>query len=164
MLSGVSVGVAPRNNSPRIVGTHLVVHGAIATGFAITFNRPMDPASVLNLANYQVSDVSPQKSKWGVVKTLVFPFKINDQQSRPVRLKSATYDAASSTLILTPVFPVSSAGQYQVAGGANSASRSPKKSEIRDISGQLLSSLKLPDARRDGSFTQTVTRRFKTLH
>ncbi|WP_435015369.1 DUF4394 domain-containing protein [Tundrisphaera sp. TA3] len=67
--------------------TSIVTYGSgnKPTTIVLNFNKPLDPASAENLANYRIVSFDRRGRRIGTVK-----------------LKSATYDAASNTVVLIP--------------------------------------------------------------
>jgi hypothetical protein len=98
--------------TPTVVNSQLVVVGKKATGIAIQFNTPMDVAAVTNPKAYKVTDLSHQYTKGDVLKYMLFQ-KFEDR-SKPVRIRSATWDASTNTVTLIPSGPLMAGGRYQV--------------------------------------------------
>ncbi len=69
-----------------VVVNRLGIH-EFPTSFAVTFDEPLNPTSATNLANYK----------------LVVAFRDGRLARRDIPLKSATYNALTNTVILTPV-------------------------------------------------------------
>jgi len=91
---------------PHIASTRLIHPGKSATGFAITFTRPMDAATVGNVGNYYVSD--PSKVGRNMARA-------GDLGASLVPLKSARYDPTTSTVTLTAKGPLKPSSTFIVA-------------------------------------------------
>jgi hypothetical protein len=94
---------------PTITSAHLLVQGNAASGIAITFSRPMAPATVENLRDYSVTveRLATAYDGFGLVRYKT-PVPV------PIRLKAANYDPATNTVILIPRRPLSMSTVYTV--------------------------------------------------
>ena len=122
---------------PRIVSTRLISTSLAPEGLALTFSKPMDPASVTRLAAYRVTNISARVNP-GAFSANDAVWSLFGGKSRRalstiepvVPLKSAAYDPSTNTVILIPSRPIAASGLFLVeSSGASSAT------SLRDKSG-----------------------------
>jgi hypothetical protein len=135
--------------TPAIISAHLIFHGKIGTGIAITFSQPMAPASVANVHNYAVTtetEYSPAESLiagLGSAGESQGPF-----YSRwPVPLKAAQYSPTTNTVTLIPKRPLKASVVYTIQNGDPLA-----KHALTDLQGSALRNIPLLSP-GTGSFT-----------
>ena len=91
-----------------ITSAHLIMQGESASGIAITFSKPMAPASVENIRNYKLVKAGPIVTGWDYL----FLEKIKVPTHLPVPLKAALYDPMTNTVTLIPKKPLRSSARY----------------------------------------------------
>ena len=134
---GVSRG-GPDDVPPSILYVHM-----IKRGIAITFSKPMAPATVTNIRNYAVK-FSPiaevQPCRLGGCR----PDPDARQHVATIALKRAVYDPATNTVILIPKVSLSSAsGTFQISSPASLSSKraNPHKAQpLTDAQGNVIDS------------------------
>ena len=97
----------------------------VAGGIAITFSKPMDPATVQNIHNYAVKFTPKQNFNLeDLVRRRVGP----DARQHPVKipLRRATYNPATNSVLLVATEQLGSKGSYKIS---NPASLLAKKAE-----------------------------------
>jgi hypothetical protein len=101
---------------PRITGAHMVLNGHRTSDFVLQFSMPMDPASVQNVNEYGLSDITyHQHNTNGFVGWLlqgIFPY---NSSSSPVVLKTATYNPSTNTVDLHLAKSVDARDVYQIS-------------------------------------------------
>ena len=93
-LGGAATDVVP----PTLQSVRLLGHWKAATGLALTFSEPLNPATASEVSSYRV---------WGNVRIKSF-----DTDQRKLDLRSAAYDDATRTVTLTPDRPTFTAQRY----------------------------------------------------
>jgi len=122
---------------PSIVYVHM-----IKRGIAVTFSKPMAPATVKNVHNYAVKYSPSQQfsvedlTGVGLINTL-------NTMSQPIALKRAVYDASTDTVTLIPKVSLPASGTYQIKSPASLAAkldRPYKAQPLTDLDGNVLNS------------------------
>lgn len=104
---------------PRAVSAHLIGRGDKVVGARVTFDEPMDPASVSDPRAYVLTD----DHQLGLSDWLAYAsFRSNTQGD--LHFRKAKYDAASNTLTLLLARPVDNLGRYRLDGGGLGIARS----------------------------------------
>jgi hypothetical protein len=102
---------------PTITSARLVVTGHNASGIALTFSKPMAPATVGNIHNYSIW--TPHEPA-GLPDALSFPVGVASElvpvgappagvptvDRRTIALKAAQYDASTDTVVVVPARPL----------------------------------------------------------
>jgi len=91
---------------PHVASARLIRSGKAASGFAIAFTRPMDPATVGDVGSYYVSDPTKGSRKMA---------RAHDLSATLLPLKSARYDPATNTVTLTTRKPLKPSSTYIVS-------------------------------------------------
>ncbi len=100
----LSIQHGPDTSAPQIINTQMQTKGRLVTGFVITFNKPMDPASVENTSNYIVEDSRTiRRVKGTMAKT-----------AASIPLTSANYNAATNSVTLVPAIRIRRSPFYEV--------------------------------------------------
>ncbi len=135
--------------TPAITSAHLIFHGKIGTGIAVTFSQPMAPASVANVHNYAVTTETEYNPAENLLTGLVQlgenpgPF-----YSRwPVPLKAAQYSPTTNTVILIPKRPLKASVVYTIQNADPLT-----KHALTDLQGNVLRNIPLVSP-ATGSFT-----------
>jgi hypothetical protein len=132
-------------------------------GLVMTFNEPMDPATVANVRNYTVQDTTLRPLNAGdLVTGALYQVGIRPTGHRrgPVRLRAADYDPATLSVTLVPVKPLKKGDVYTV-NGRTTVETSPHGSSaqpLTDLAGEPLV-INLATGRTttsNGTFTVTV--------
>jgi hypothetical protein len=127
-------------NSLDAVPPSIVAVQRVAGGIAVTFSKPMDPATVENKHNYAVKFTPSQQFSLedltgvGLVQTL-------NNTKTPIGLRRATYNAATNTVTLVPNEQLGSAGSYTVSNPSSLLAKRnrPKKAvALTDLQGNPL--------------------------
>ena len=104
MVAGVAESMEPRRllAGPVVAVTMLGTEQEV-TGIVLTFNVALDPASAQNPDAYFVG----RNVVTGGDSNFWDPFNLNDppSETRRVRVRSAAYDPAAQTVLLTPAKP-----------------------------------------------------------
>jgi len=147
----VDLAAGPDDVPPSIVYVHM-----LKRGIALTFSKPMAPASVDKIRNYAVKYSPSQKFSLsdlegvGLVQTL-------DTTSQAITLKRAIYDAATNTVTLIPKVALPSSGTYRISSPASLGSRraDPHKAQpLTDLQGGVIN----PNGTVAGRFSITISR------
>ena len=112
----------------------------VAGGIAITFSKPMDPATVANKHNYVVK-FSPSnnfslENLYGIGLTQVL-----DNATVKIPLRRASYNPATDTVLLVATEQLGSKGSYQISNPASLLAKRSRPSNARpltDVEGNLL--------------------------
>jgi hypothetical protein len=133
---------------PSIIGVQRV-----AGGIAITFSKPMDPATVANIHNYVVK-FSPKDNfslenlyGVGLVQAL-------DNTPVKISLRRATYNPATNTVLLVATEQLGPNGAYTISSPASLLAKKPKPSNahpLTDVEGNVLN-----QGKTDGAFSITI--------
>jgi hypothetical protein len=122
---------------PSIISVHMVKRG-----IAVTFSKPMAPATVENVHNYAV--VYAPSKKFGLADlTGIGLIQTINNTSQTITLKRAIYDPATNTVRLIPRVSLPSSGTYQISSPSSLSSRraNPHKAQpLTDLQGNVLSS------------------------
>jgi hypothetical protein len=120
---------------PSIIGVQRV-----AGGIAITFSKPMDPATVQNIHNYAVKFSPSQQfnvadlTGVGLIQTLNYG-------KQPIPLRRATYNAGTNTVTLVATEQLGPNGAYTISNPVNllaKASKRGKAHPLTDLQGNPL--------------------------
>jgi hypothetical protein len=135
--SKTTVDLASSANAipPSIIGVQRV-----AGGIAITFSKPMNPATVQNIHNYAVK-FSPNDNfnledlyGVGLVQAL-------DNSPVKIPLRRATYNPATNTVLLVATEQLGTKGSYTISNPASLVAKKARPSDARpltDTEGNLL--------------------------
>jgi hypothetical protein len=97
------------------------------SGITLTFDKPMDPASVQDLRQYGLTNVTNEYGTSGGIPT--------------IRLRAATYDPATQTVTVTPAKPLQTATLYELdVGPTGLAATDPTSPPLNDADGNALGS------------------------
>jgi hypothetical protein len=122
----------------------------VAGGIAITFSKPMDPATVGNKRNYVVK-FSPKnnfslENLYGVGLVQVL-----DNTTVKIPLRRATYNPATDTVLLVATEQLGSQGSYQISNPASLVAKKPRPGDahpLTDLEGNVLD-----EGGKDGTFS-----------
>jgi hypothetical protein len=112
----------------------------VAGGIAITFSKPMNPATVQNIHNYAVKFSPSQNFSLedltgvGLVQTL-------DNSKQPIALRRATYNAGTNTVTLVATEQLGPNGSYTISNPVSllaKASKPKKAHALTDLQGNPL--------------------------
>jgi hypothetical protein len=120
---------------PSIIGVQRV-----KGGIAITFSKPMAPATVQNIRNYKVI-YSPSQNFNPLYLTGVGIVQSIASTSQNIPLRRAVYDAADNTVILIPKQQLQSNGTYRISSPATLRAKGdhPHKAHaLTDLRGNAL--------------------------
>jgi hypothetical protein len=120
---------------PSIINVHMVKRG-----IAVTFSKPMAPATVENVHNYAV-EYTPSQEFNVADLTGVGLIQRLSKTARPVALRRAHYDPSTNTVTLVPKDSLPSSGTYQIASPSSLGSRraGPHKAQpLSDLQGNVL--------------------------
>jgi hypothetical protein len=120
---------------PTIIGVQRV-----AGGIAITFSKPMDPATVQDIHNYAVK-FSPSNNfnledltGFGLIQTL-------NTAKQPIPLRRATYNASTNTVTLVATEQLGPNGSYMISNPVSLLSKAIKRGKahpLTDLQGNPL--------------------------
>jgi hypothetical protein len=97
---------------PMITSAQLITQGRHASGIAITFSKPMAPATVENVHNYSVSTLQKGNTILNPLALVAPPGYF--MSIRYSALKAARYDPSTQTVTLLPRQPFSASNVYNV--------------------------------------------------
>jgi hypothetical protein len=127
-------------DSLAAVPPSIVAVERVAGGIAVTFSKPMDPATVEKTRNYAVK-FSPSQNFTledltgvGLVETL-------NNTKQPITLRRTSYDPATNTVTLVPNEQLGSNGSYTISNPASLVAKvnRPKKAHaLTDLQGNPL--------------------------
>jgi hypothetical protein len=142
-------------SSLAAVPPSIVAVQRVAGGIAITFSKPMDPATVLNLHNYAVK-FSPSQKFSLVQLTGVGLYQTLNTTKQSVPLRRASYNAATNTVTLIPGEQLGSEGSYTVSSPASllaKRNRPNKPHALSDLEGSPLM-----ESETGGVFSITISK------
>jgi len=119
-------------SSPSAVPPEIVYVHMIKRGIAITFSKPMAPATVKNIHNYAVKYSPSQQfsvedlTGVGLINTL-------NTMSQPIALKRAIYDPSTDTVTLIPKVSLPASGRYQIKSPASLAAKRDRPYKARPL-------------------------------
>ena len=143
-------------SSPDAIPPSIIGVQRVAGGIAVTFSKPMDPATVQNIHNYVVKFSPTQNFSLenlygvGLVQTL-------DNTTEKIPLRRATYDPATNTVLLVATEQLGSKGSYQINSPASLLAKKARPSDahpLTDLEGNVLDRR----AKRGGSFSITISK------
>ena len=112
----------------------------VAGGFAVTFSKPMDPATVEDIHNYSVK-FSPNQNfslanlyGVGLIQTL-------STAKTPIPLRRGSYDPATNTVTLITNEPLGPNGSYEISNAPSllaKKARPYKAQPLTDLEGNVL--------------------------
>jgi hypothetical protein len=136
---------------PSITGVQRV-----AGGIAVTFSKPMAPATALDVHNYSVRFAPNQKFSLenlygvGLVQAL-------DTSKKTIPLRRATYDSATNTVTLIPNEPLGPNGSYVISNPPSLLSKKARPNNaqpLTDLEGNVLNQ----GGKGGGTFSVTISK------
>jgi hypothetical protein len=112
---------------PAMTNAHLIVHGDTVSGISITFSKPMAPASVENVRNYDVSEQGPMEHGWD----FIYMQPVSNRTFLPTPFRAAHYDPATDTVTLIPRKPLKASAVYTI----HNPSPSTRQNTLTDLQG-----------------------------
>jgi hypothetical protein len=127
-------------NSASAIPPSIVAVQRVAGGIAITFSKPMDPATVQNIHNYVVKFRPSQSFN---LEELYGVGLVDMPNNTPdnVPLRRATYNPATNTVLLVANEQLGSQGSYQIKSPASLTAKKggPHKAHpLTDLEGNVL--------------------------
>jgi hypothetical protein len=123
---------------PTVLNAQALTLGGKVVAFSIQFSKPMDPATVANLANYAAA--APKSALEAGASLMGTSSSVSYSKSIP--LKSVVYDATSNTAYLIPVSPTKPNNRIRRPFEFQVGSPAPTTfSNLRDTSGNPINSL-----------------------
>lgn len=142
-------------SSANAIPPSIVAVQRVAGGIAITFSKPMDPATVQNIHNYAVKFSPSQNFSLeniygvGLVQTL-------DNTPVKIPLRRATYNAATNTVLLVATEQLGSKGSYKISSPASLLAKKARPGDahpLTDVNGNVLD-----EGRTKGQFSITISK------
>jgi hypothetical protein len=135
--SSLSVGLygSPDAAPPTITGVQLVTHGKRASAVVLDFSKPMAPATVESIRNYQIVS-RPITTDHGSFLFGIFGggvFGSETTESRSFAIAAAIYDPSTLTVTLTLKRPAKASSLYEVSSAYRLKGR-----KLTDLEGQPL--------------------------
>jgi hypothetical protein len=136
---------------PSITGVQRV-----AGGIAVTFSKPMAPATVVDVHNYSVRFAPNQQFSLenlygvGLVQAL-------DTSKKTIPLRRATYDSATNTVTLIPNEPLGTNGSYVISNPPSLLSKKARPNNaqpLTDLEGNVLNQ----GGKGGGTFSVTISK------
>ena len=128
-------------NDQSAVPPSIVAVQRVAGGIAITFSKPMDPATVTNIHNYAVKFAPSQQFSLADLTGVGLVQTLNTTKS-VIALRRATYDATTNTVTLVPNEQLGSEGAYIISNPPSlvaKGKRPHKAQALSDVQGNALS-------------------------
>ncbi len=128
------------SNSPSAIPPSIVAVQRVAGGIAVTFSKPMDPATVANIHNYAVKFTPSQQFSLADLTGVGLVETLNNAKT-PIGLRRASYNAATDTVTLVPNEQLGSQGSYTVSNPASllaKGNRPRKAHALTDLQGNPL--------------------------
>ncbi len=135
---------------PSITGVQRV-----AGGIAVTFSKPMNPATVQNIHNYVVKFRPKDSFNFEQLYGVGLVDVPNDTPVK-IPLRRATYDPATETVLLVATEQLGSNGSYQISTPASLVAKKsgPRKAHpLTDIEGNVLD-----EGRSGGKFRIAISK------
>jgi hypothetical protein len=142
-------------NSANAVPPSIVDVQRVAGGIAITFSKPMDPATVQNIHNYAIKFSPNQHFSLenlygvGLIQTL-------DNTPTKISLRRATYNPDTDTVLLVATEQLGSKGSYKISSPASLVAKKSKPGNahpLTDADGNLL-----VEGESKGQFSITISK------
>ncbi len=127
-------------SSPNAIPPSIIGVQRVAGGIAVTFSKPMDPATVGNTRNYSVKFSPSQNFSLenlygiGLVQAL-------DNSTKNIPLRRATYNPATNTVLLVATEQLGTKGSYQISNPASLLAKKARPSNahpLTDLEGNVL--------------------------
>ena len=140
---------APDLERPTLDTVRVLGPWQAATGLALTFSEPMDPAAATDVTSYRV---------WGTVRRRAF-----DRDQRKLPLARADYDDASRTVTLVPAQPTFNVRRFlrnvfvhpsvtDAAGNRLTGDREPLSTDLGLLDGYVPFVFRAPRVKRSFSY------------
>jgi hypothetical protein len=123
---------------------------------ALTFSKPMAPATVDRIQNYAVKYSPSQKFSLADLTGVGLIQRLNNT-SQTIALKRASYDPSTNTVNLIPKATLPSSGVYQISSPSslNSQRARPHKAQpLTDLQGNVLN----PNGIVGGAFSISISK------
>jgi hypothetical protein len=120
---------------PSIIGVQRVVGG-----IAVTFSKPMDPATVANIHNYAVKFSPTQNFSLGNLYGIGLVQAL-DTSTKTIPLRRASYNPATNTVLLVATEQLGTKGSYKISNPASLLAKKAKPSNahpLTDLEGNVL--------------------------
>jgi len=153
----VYLASGPAAVPPSILSAHLVTRARSAAAIALTFSKPMSPATVENIHNYTITFTPLQNftvsdlNGVGLVRTIT-------NQRQTVALRAASYDPSTDTVTLIPKEKLRTAGSYQIKSPASLGSRRHSAHHAQPLTDLDGNSISLGTSSVIGAFSITISR------
>ncbi len=153
----VYLASGPSAVPPSIVSAQLVRLGPENLAIALTFSKPMSPATVKNIHNYSITFRSSQQfgvsdlNGLGLVQTIVNP-------RHTVALRAASYEAATSTVTLIPNIKLKITGSYEIRSPASLGSRRHSANQAQPLTDVDGNAINLGTTSVIGAFAISISR------
>jgi hypothetical protein len=150
--STVYLASGPDSIPPSIVSVHMATKG-----IAVTFSKPMAPATVQNLHNYAVKHAPSQDFSLLDLTGVGLVRRLNNT-AQTVPLRRAVYDPSTNTVTLIPTIKLPSSGTYEISSAPSLLSkraRPHKAQPLADLTGHVLNPGATPVP---GAFSITIRR------
>jgi hypothetical protein len=152
----VYLASSPLDVPPSITSAHLFARGSNARGIAITFSKPMSPASVENIHNYSV--VYNETKKFSIADLTAFGLLgALSNPRRIISLRAAKYDPATNTVTLVSNASLKTSGSYEISSPSSLLSHrahAKKAQPLSDLQGKVIN----PTGAVGGVFSISISR------
>jgi hypothetical protein len=142
-------------SSAAAIPPSIIAVNRVAGGIALTFSKPMDPATVQNIHNYAVK-FSPSENinlgtlyGVGLVQTL-------DNKPKKIPIRRATYNPATNTVLLVASEQLGSKGSYEISSPSSLHAKKARPTDaqpLTDLEGNALD-----EGGKAGSFSIRIGR------
>jgi len=148
----VYLASGPSAVPPEIVYVHMVKRG-----IAVTFSKPMAPATVKNVHNYAIKYSPSQQfsvedlTGVGLINTL-------NTMSQPIALKRAIFNPSTDTVTLIPKAALATAGSYQIKSPASLAAMRDRPNKAQPLTDLLGNAINPGGSPVPGTFSISISK------
>ena len=127
-------------SSPDAIPPSIIAVQRVAGGIAVTFSKPMNPATVANIRNYAVKFSPTQNFTFGSLYDAGL-IKALDNSTKQISLRRATYNPATNTVLLVATEQLGSKGSYRISNPASLLAKKARPGNahpLTDLEGNLI--------------------------
>jgi hypothetical protein len=127
-------------SGPEAIPPTIIAVQRVAGGIAVTFSKPMDPATVDNIRNYVVK-FSPSQNFTLEDLYGVGLVNVLDNATQKIPLRRATYNPATNTVLLVATEQLGSKGSYDISNPASLLAKKARPGNahpLTDVDGNVL--------------------------
>jgi hypothetical protein len=144
-------------SGPAAIPPSIVNVRMVKKGIAVTFSKPMAPASVENVRNYSVEYTPSQEFSLADLTGVGLIQRLN-KAARPVALRRAIYEPSSNTVTLIPKVVLPPSGTYQISSPSSLRSKRARLHRAQPLTDLQGNALNLGGGTAMGAFSISIRR------